>query len=54
MLEQLDPASQQRRQEACEHMAGSRRRKLMGSRATLSEGDGNVPDQLDAMRERDL
>ena len=55
VLETLDAAGQQRRQEARSRIAAPRRQaKFQGSSAPAQEGEWNVTDQLNGQRGRDL
>lgn len=55
VLETLDAAGQQRRQDARNRIAAPRRQaKFQGSSIQAQEGDWSVTDQLAEQRERDL
>ena len=55
VLETLDAAGQQRRQEARSRIAAPRRQaKFQGSSTPAQEGEWSVTDQLSEQRERDL
>ncbi len=55
VIEALDEAGQQRRQDARNRIAAPRRAgKFQGSSAVVSEGQWSVPEQLDDLRGRDL